>query len=257
MPYRFLKLAEDYGQSGTRMDLVQTIPNRGATANNATAEEYVKESNPGLRLGFFHALAPKNDVCGRAEGKQSYPTTFYSTGEMLRKDFFTGSEAVAEIEQAIFTCREPTTSSITGGVITAVIDADENCTVTVANSAGQVLAESEARTDNTSTLSHYGYTGAGVQYLADRSTFDAQNRLDTVQTFAANGSLTTDVDYDQANAGTWGSVTRAYDTAGRLDTVMTVNDNASFSTVDYDQANAGTWVRFHAYASVAFVPQRR
>jgi hypothetical protein len=57
------------------------------------AQEYVKESNPGLRLGFFHALAPKNDVCGRAEGKQSYPTTFYSTGEMLRKDFFTGSQA--------------------------------------------------------------------------------------------------------------------------------------------------------------------
>jgi hypothetical protein len=67
-----------------------------ATAASVKADwvpacEYVKESNPGLRLGFFHALAPKNDVCGRAEGKQSYPTTFYSTGEMLRKDFFTGS----------------------------------------------------------------------------------------------------------------------------------------------------------------------
>jgi hypothetical protein len=121
----------------------------------------------------------------------------------------------------------------------------------------RTLSQTDYEYNGTFTLSHYGYTGAGVQYLADRSTFDAQNRLDTVQTFAANGSLTTDVDYDQANAGTWGSVTRAYDTAGRLDTVMTVNDNASFSTVDYDQANAGTWVRFHAYASVAFVPQRR
>jgi hypothetical protein len=159
-----------------------------------------------------------------------------------------------------------------GSSVTTAFDAASGQTLGVSrtNTAGQITAatlydplNAQPWTRVEQQFDAHGKKTSEVQYKDDGTRaeirFTAAGAQLLIKYYAADNVLTATSDFDTANAKAWSQITKSYDAAVRLTSLVTVNDDGTKVQYNYNLATTQTWStyqqNFDAAAKLTFVDQ--